>query len=55
MHYYCFIDVDIIPSFEIHVQHDRHIPISLEADYSGHLVENKANLLLLPEGILELL
>ena len=36
---------DPIPSFEIHVQHDIHIPISLEVDYSGHLVENKANLL----------
>ena len=41
----CFIDVDPIPSFEIHVQHDIHIPISLEADYSGHLVENKDDLL----------
>ena len=40
----CFIDVDPIPSFEIHV-HDIHIPISLEVDYFGHLVENKANLL----------
>ena len=30
---------------KIHVQHDIHIPISLEADYSGHLVENKTNLL----------
>ena len=39
----CFIDVDLIPSFEIHVQHDIHIPISLEPDYSGHLVENKAD------------
>ena len=44
-HSSCFIDVDPIPSFEIHVQHDIHIPISLEANYSGHLVENKANLL----------
>ena len=31
------VDVDPIPSFEIHMQHDKHIPISLEADYSGHL------------------
>ena len=45
MHSSCVIDVDPIPSFEIHVQHDIHIPISLEADYSGHLVENKADLL----------
>ena len=45
LHSSCFIDVDPIPSFEIHVQHDIHIHISLEADYSGHLVENKANLL----------
>ena len=45
MHSSCFIDVDHIPSFEIHVQHDIHIPISLEPDYSGHLVENKADLL----------
>ena len=39
------MDVDPIPSFEIHVQHDIHIPISLEVDYFGNLVENKANLL----------
>ena len=45
LHSSCFIDVDPIPSFEIHVQHDIHIPISLEPDYSGHLVENKADLL----------
>src|SRR5713101_6185131 len=45
LHSSCFIDVDPIPSFEIHVQHDIHIPISLEPDYSGHLVENKANIL----------
>ena len=44
-HYSCFIDVDPIPSFEIHVQNYIHIPISLEPDYSGHLVENKADLL----------
>ena len=43
IHSSCFIDVDPIPSFEIHVQHDIHIPISLEPDYSGHLVENKAD------------
>jgi len=48
LHSSCVIDVDPIPSFEIHVQHDIHIPISLEADYSGHLVKNKANLFLLP-------
>ena len=41
----CFIDVDPIRSFEIHVQHDIHIPISLEPNYSGNLVENKADLL----------
>ena len=46
MHYSCFIDVDPIPSFEIYVQHDIHIPISLEVDYSGHLVENKTDLLI---------
>ena len=40
-----FIDVDHIPSFEIHVQQDIHIPISLELDYSSYLVENKADLL----------
>ena len=45
MHSSCFIYVDPIPSFEIHVQHDIHIPVSLEANYSGHLVKNKANLL----------
>ena len=45
LHSSCFIDVDPIPSFQIHVQHDIHIPISLEPTYSGHLVENKANLL----------
>src|SRR5713226_9794364 len=45
MHSSCFIDVDPIPSFEINVQHDIHIPISLEADYFGHLVENKVDLL----------
>ena len=45
LHSSCFIDVDPIPSFEIHVQHDIHIPISLEADYYGHLIENKTNLL----------
>ena len=28
-----------------HVQHDIHIPISLEPNYSSHLVENKADLL----------
>ena len=44
LHSSCFIDVDPIPSFEIHV-HDIHIPISLEVDYFGHLVENKSNLL----------
>ena len=44
-HSSCFIDVDPIPSCEMHVQHDIHIPISLEADYSGHIVENKADLL----------
>ena len=27
------------------MHHDIHIPISLEDDYSGHLAENKANLL----------
>ena len=27
------------------MEHDIHIPISLEPDYSGHLVENKADLL----------
>ena len=43
LHSSFFIDVDIIPSFEIHVQHDIHIPISLELDYSGHLVENKVD------------
>ena len=37
---------DPIPSFEIHVQHDIHIPISLEPDYSSHLVENKDDPLL---------
>ena len=42
----CIVDVDPIPSFEIHVQHDVDIPISLEPDYSGHLVENKADSLL---------
>ena len=41
----CFIDVDPVPSFEIHVQHDIHIPISLDPYYSGHLVENEADLL----------
>ena len=45
LHYSCFIDVDPIPSFETHVQHGIHIPISLEPDYSGNLVENKADLL----------
>ena len=45
MHSSCFIDVDPIPSFEKHVQHDIHIPISLEPDYSGNLVDNKADLL----------
>ena len=34
LHSSCVIDVDPIPSFEIHVQHDIHIPISIEADYS---------------------
>ena len=48
LHSSCVIDVNPIPSFEIHVQHDIHIPISLEADYSGHLVENKAIYYLLP-------
>ena len=43
LHSSCFIDVDPIPSFEIHVKHDIHIPISLEPDYSGHLVENKVD------------
>ena len=45
LHSSCFIDGDPIPSFEIHVQHDIHIPISLEPNYSGHLVENNADLL----------
>ena len=45
MHSSCFIDVDHIPSFEIHVQHDIHIPISLKPDYYGNLVENKVDLL----------
>ena len=45
LHSSCFIDVDPIPSFEIHVQHDIHIPISLVLDYSGHLVENKVDIL----------
>ena len=45
LHSSCFIDVDHIPSFEIHVQHDIHIPISLEPDYFGHLVENNVDLL----------
>ena len=45
MHSSCFIDVDHIPSFEIHVQPDIHIPISLEPDYFGHLVDNKSELL----------
>ena len=45
LHSSCFIDVDPIPSFEIHVQHDIHTPISLEPNYSGHLVENKSDLL----------
>ena len=45
LHSSCFIDVDPITSFEIHVKHDIHIPISLELDYYGHLVENKADLL----------
>ena len=43
LHSSCFIDVEPIPSFEIHVQHDINIPISLEPDYFGHLVENKAD------------
>ena len=43
MHSSYFIDVDPIPSFEILVQHDIHIPISLEPDYFGHLVENKSD------------
>ena len=43
LHSSCFVDFDPIPSFEIHVQHDVHIPISLESDYSGHLVDNKAD------------
>ena len=38
-----FIVVGPIPSFEIHVQQDIHIPISLEPNYSGHLVENKSD------------
>ena len=46
MHSSYFIDVDPIPSFEIHVKHDIHIPISLEVDYSGHRVEKKVDLLL---------
>ena len=45
MHSSCFIDIDPIPSFEIHLQHDIHIPIYLEPNYSGHLVENKDDLL----------
>ena len=45
LHSSCFIDVDPIPSFEIHVQHDIHIPISFEPDYSSHLVEKKGDLL----------
>ena len=45
LHSSCFIDGDPIPSFEIDVQHDIHIPISLELDYCGHVVENEANLL----------
>ena len=43
LHSSCFIDVDPIPSFEIHVQHDIHIPISLEPHYFGYRVENKAD------------
>ena len=43
LHSSYFIDVDPIPSFEIHVQHDIHIPISLEPDYSGNIVENKVD------------
>ena len=43
LHSSCFIDVDHIPSFEIHVQHDIHIPISLEPYCSGNLVENKSD------------
>ena len=45
MHSSCFIDVDRIPSFETHVKHDIHIPMSFELDYSSHLVENKVDLL----------
>ena len=45
LHSSCFIDVNPIISFEIHVQHDINIPISIEHDYSGNLVENKADLL----------
>ena len=45
MHSYCFIDVDPIHSFEIHVQHDIHKPISFEPDYFGHHVENKVDIL----------
>ena len=43
LHSSCFIDIDPIHSFEIHVQHYIHIPIYLEPNCSGHLVENKAN------------
>ena len=43
IHSSCFIVVNPIPSFEIHVQHDIHIPISLEIYYSGHLIENKVD------------
>ena len=46
LHSSCFVDFDPIPSFEIHVQHDVHTPISLEPDYFGHLIENKADPLL---------
>ena len=43
LHSCCFINVDPILSFETHVQHDIHMPISLKPDYCGHLVENKAD------------
>ena len=42
LHSSCIIDVDHIPSFEIHVQHDVHIPMSPVPDYSYHPVDNKA-------------
>ena len=45
MHSYCFIDVDPIHSFLIHVQHDIHKPVSLQPNYFGHHVENKVDLL----------